>query len=196
VPSANEWSVPRLSAPDACASSSGSPCRSSMSTGDEPPYSNLCPARGRQRNEVPVLSHEACLQEERSPLARAIAALTADRTARDRYVSNARAARPTARRRTRRASIASSRDDTRLSLASSSARLVAPACPASSRAGPGTVGSRDLMDQCLAGDSGRPVAAVTWPGCCSRAGCLASYMPWTSQSPSPSSLPARPATSA
>jgi hypothetical protein len=188
--------VPRPSAPDACGSSSGSPCRSSMSTGDEPPYSDLCPARGRQRSVVPVLSNEACLQEERSPLARAIAALTADRTARDRYVSNARAARPTARRRTRRASIASSRDDTlepsQLFFSARPAQLALPAL----EPGQGTVGSRDLMDQCLAGDSGRPVAAVTSPGCCSRADCLVSYMPWTSQSPSPSSLPARPATSA
>ena len=141
MPSANEWSVPRPSAPDACGSSSGSPCLISMSTGDEPPYSDLCPARGRQRDEVPVLSNEACLQEERSPLARAIAALTADRTIRDRYVPNARAARPTARRRTRRASIASSRDDTRLSLASSSSRLGRPACLPALEPGQGTVGS-------------------------------------------------------
>ena len=40
-----------------------------MSTGDELPYSDLCPARGRQRREVPVLSNEASLQEERFPLA-------------------------------------------------------------------------------------------------------------------------------
>jgi hypothetical protein len=38
-----------------------------------------------------VLSTEARLQEERSALARAIAALTADRQARDRYLDNARA---------------------------------------------------------------------------------------------------------
>jgi hypothetical protein len=38
-----------------------------------------------------VLSNEARLQDERAPLARAIAALTADNTARDRYLDNAKA---------------------------------------------------------------------------------------------------------
>jgi hypothetical protein len=38
-----------------------------------------------------VLSNEARLEEERSPLARAIAALTADHAAKDRYLGNARA---------------------------------------------------------------------------------------------------------